>query len=150
MLPGNERPPAEWPDTGTTPDLLAIICEIRKEHAAAWRETLSAFEHTRQCGRWLTLASAAVAPGEWPSWLAGHVPDLSLDTAQGYMRLAASLPDPQAAPTGRRASSWSLRESFYRRCGLVLAWVIERVPPEIRAHQCTRLAESIKGQGNAR
>lgn len=76
-------------DNSTISNRLPVLAaEIMSEHDKATRAGQAFVQHALEAGNRLIEAKALVAHGEWQNWLTANVPDVSMRTAQRYMRAA--------------------------------------------------------------
>lgn len=69
-----------------------LISRINAAHAEAQAYASKAIERALEAGDLLLRAKTQVSHGQWQSWLKANCPDISIRTAQNYMRVAKQLP----------------------------------------------------------
>jgi len=83
-------------DIATTEERTTVLANlaarIRTEHAAATNSARTAIGHAINAGRLLIEAKTKLGHGRWLPWLSENCPDISIRTAQVYMRLALKAP----------------------------------------------------------
>jgi hypothetical protein len=72
-------------DPPAPPDLDELAQKINVEHSSAQ----TAMQSALRAGQYLLQAKEQVPRGKWSQWLAAHCPDVSVRTAQYYMRIAS-------------------------------------------------------------
>ena len=79
---------------GQLTDLPVLAAQINETQALAMLHAGKAVQYAVACGQLLHQAKAAVPHGQWLPWLRANVA-FGERTAQGYMRIAHRLPNPQ-------------------------------------------------------
>lgn len=69
--------------------LPILVHEINAAHQACRRSTADTIRSAIEAGRGLNEAKPLVLHGEWEPWLKRNLPNISVRTAQRYMRVAA-------------------------------------------------------------
>ncbi|MBN9623078.1 MAG: DUF3102 domain-containing protein [Actinobacteria bacterium] len=106
-------------------ELSSLAKEIRDENSAAERDALSAVAHARRAGELLIEAKAAVAHGEWGSWLSENV-DFSQQWAASLMRVAK-------APAAQIESAVSVRGALKQLAPPPKAEIKSGIDPVVEA-----------------
>jgi hypothetical protein len=110
-----------------TEDLADLGIRINEAHGLAIRHAGKAVGYAIACGELLLKAKAKVPHGQWLPWLRANVA-FGERSAQGYMRVAQRLPNPQ------HVADWSLRRVLgelrtpLRREGInaeLTAWIVK-------------------------
>jgi hypothetical protein len=81
-------------DLATSNSLADLGARINEAHTSAIAHAVKSVEHAVACGQMLLEAKAKVPHGQWLPWLRKNI-TFGERSAQGYMRIASRLPNPQ-------------------------------------------------------
>jgi hypothetical protein len=109
-----------------------LATRINETHALAIQHAGQALIFAIRCGELLLKAKASIPHGQWLPWLRANV-EFSERSAQGYMRVAQRMPDPQrVADMPLRRVLSELRTPLHAHLESMLvelkAWLAETPP----------------------